>query len=211
MKTISIFSCIKEKLHYNSATSALGKSLKRQSRKLHEIKSLFEIIEQYVRSFYCLEKTVIYYISSYCAICLCFNIVFGCSNNRGESGMGDRIDVPPKGDNLLLVKGIMSGDAESVKKALLNGADPNFKFKKRPVILLIDQAPVLPGNSFISRDGSGGMYVHLKNHKNIIKLLMAHGANLNVIDDSGWTPLKQAKRHNEEEIVEILKENGAKN
>ena len=99
----------------------------------------------------------------------------------------------------------------SVKKALLNGANPNFKFKKRPVILLIDQAPVVPGNSFVSRDGSGGMYTHFKNHKNIIKLLISYNVNLNVTDDAGWTPLKQAEMHNEEEIVEMLKKNGAKN
>lgn len=44
----------------------------------------------------------------------------------------------------------------------------------------------------------------------VIKLLMAHGADVNARDKDGWTALKRAQKRGHKEIVELLKSHGAR-
>ncbi|HZG14693.1 MAG TPA: ankyrin repeat domain-containing protein [Candidatus Bathyarchaeia archaeon] len=53
--------------------------------------------------------------------------------------------------------------------------------------------------------GDGGT-----NHQEIVKLLLAHGANVNIADHDGVTPLQHAKRRGFREITEALTLAGAK-
>lgn len=50
-------------------------------------------------------------------------------------------------------------------------------------------------------------------HRELVELLITDGANINVEDENGWTPLRHATRKyrnvNDVEIIKILIENGA--
>ncbi len=48
-----------------------------------------------------------------------------------------------------------------------------------------------------------------RNSKEIIKLLIKKGANIEVKDDENWTPLMCAAHFNSKEVVELLLEKGA--
>lgn len=47
--------------------------------------------------------------------------------------------------------------------------------------------------------GDGG-----KNHQEIVNLLIEHGADVNLADSSGVTPLQHAKKHGYQEMVDVL-------
>lgn len=47
--------------------------------------------------------------------------------------------------------------------------------------------------------GNGG-----KNHQEIVNLLVEHGADVNLADRSGVTPLQHAKKHGYQEMVDVL-------
>lgn len=53
--------------------------------------------------------------------------------------------------------------------------------------------------------GDGGV-----NHTQIVKLLVSHGADVNLADSDGVTPLQHAKRHGYTEMISILEQAGAK-
>jgi|AraplaMF_Col_mLB_1032019.scaffolds.fasta_scaffold05381_2 uncharacterized protein len=53
--------------------------------------------------------------------------------------------------------------------------------------------------------GDGG-----KNHQEIVKLLIEHGADVNQADSSGVTPLQHAKKHGYQEMVDVLTNAGVK-
>ncbi|WP_268626825.1 ankyrin repeat domain-containing protein [Paenibacillus alvei] len=53
--------------------------------------------------------------------------------------------------------------------------------------------------------GDGG-----KNHQEIVKLLIEHGADVNLADSNGVTPLQHAKKHGYQEMVDVLTTAGGK-
>lgn len=53
--------------------------------------------------------------------------------------------------------------------------------------------------------GNGGV-----KHTQIVRLLVSHGADVNLADSDGVTPLQHAKRQNYPEIISILEQAGAK-
>lgn len=53
--------------------------------------------------------------------------------------------------------------------------------------------------------GDGG-----KNHQEIVKLLIEHGADVNLADSSGVTPLQHAKKHGYQGMVDVLTTAGGK-
>lgn len=53
--------------------------------------------------------------------------------------------------------------------------------------------------------GDGG-----KNHQEIVKLLIEHGADVNLADRNGVTPLQHAKKHEYHEMVDVLTNAGGK-
>ncbi|WP_172619686.1 ankyrin repeat domain-containing protein [Paenibacillus alvei] len=53
--------------------------------------------------------------------------------------------------------------------------------------------------------GDGG-----KNHQEIVNLLIEHGADVNLADSSGVTPLQHAKKHGYQEMVDVLTNAGVK-
>lgn len=46
-------------------------------------------------------------------------------------------------------------------------------------------------------------------HIELVKFLLESGADLNMVDDDGWTPLHYASRHGNFEIIELLLDLGA--
>jgi hypothetical protein len=48
------------------------------------------------------------------------------------------------------------------------------------------------------------------NDRQMVKLLLEHGADVNAKDKGGWTALKRAQKRGAKEIVELLKAHGAK-
>lgn len=53
--------------------------------------------------------------------------------------------------------------------------------------------------------GDGG-----KNHQAIVKLLIEHGADVNLADNDGVTPLQHAKKHGYQEMIDALTSAGGK-
>jgi ankyrin repeat protein len=49
-----------------------------------------------------------------------------------------------------------------------------------------------------------------RGHKEVVKLLLKKGADVNARDKDGWTALKNASYYGHKEIVELLKSYGAK-
>jgi ankyrin repeat protein len=50
----------------------------------------------------------------------------------------------------------------------------------------------------------------LRGHKDVAELLIAKGADVNVKNNQGRTPLSLAKKKGHNEIVELLRKHGAK-
>lgn len=70
------------------------------------------------------------------------------------------------------------------------------------------------GPSVINQRNKGGATsLHIacrEGNFDIVKILIENGANLNVVDNEGWSPLMRASLVGNEKIVEILLKNGAK-
>jgi ankyrin repeat protein len=49
-----------------------------------------------------------------------------------------------------------------------------------------------------------------RDHKNTVELLISKGADVNVKDNNGLTPLWWAKDRGSEEIVDLLRKHGAR-
>lgn len=140
---------------------------------------------------------------------------------------GANIDIRNNNqDNVLLYAGA-EGLLEIVKLAVEAGADTTLtnRFGGTALIPASDRGHVdivqeLLTNSDIDVDhindlhwtalleavilGDGG-----KNHQQIVQLLVKHGANVNISDREGVTPLEHAQRRGYKEIEHILKEAGA--
>jgi len=58
--------------------------------------------------------------------------------------------------------------------------------------------------------GTALMLAAQKGHKEVVKLLLKKGANVNAKNDLGWTALDFAAKEGYKEIVKLLKAYGAK-
>ncbi len=83
------------------------------------------------------------------------------------------------------------GNAEAVEALLESGADPNQTSD--------NALGVAPLHSALSAD-----------HRAVAKLLIAHGANVNLAGSEGWTPLHYAAHNGDMDSVKMLLEKGAK-
>ena len=111
-------------------------------------------------------------------------LVVGCGESQSPE--------PPtaKAPDIPLWKAAIKGDIEAVKKHLDAGADVNAK-----------------------DDQFGGTPLHhvtVKGHKEIAELLIAKGADVNVLDGGGYTPLDRAIKKNHPELADLLRKHGGK-
>ena len=65
------------------------------------------------------------------------------------------------------------------------------------------------GRAPLHRVSQGGQLVMAQSSLEIARLLVNSGANVNVTDDEGWTPLHAAARSGYRDIAELLLESGA--
>ncbi|RNB69616.1 ankyrin repeat domain-containing protein [Brevibacillus panacihumi] len=130
-------------------------------------------------------------------------------------------------DNPLLYAGA-EGKIDFVKAAIAAGADTTItnRFGGTALIPAADRGHVevvreLLANSDVDVNhvnnlgwtalleavilGDGG-----KNHQEIVKLLIDHGADVNLADHDGVTPLQHAKKRGYQEMIELLTNAGAK-
>lgn len=130
-------------------------------------------------------------------------------------------------DNPLLYAGA-EGKLDFVKAAIAAGADTTItnRFGGTALIPAADRGHVevvreLLANSDVDVNhinnlgwtalleavilGDGG-----KNHQEIVKLLIDHGANVNLADHDGVTPLQHAKKRGYQEMIELLTNAGGK-
>jgi len=118
--------------------------------------------------------------------------------------------APALQSNSALIGAIKAGDVQKVQALLEQGSDPNMTDSAgRPAITLIAQAPVVGRMHGMPTHGPEQQIDKHKNHREIVTLLVQHGAKVNVKDADGWTPLMQAKACEETELVSFLLHSGA--
>lgn len=86
------------------------------------------------------------------------------------------------------------GNTEVARMLLDAGADPNFVSKNR--------MRVTPLHSAVANRDATKAY-------DVATLLVKHGANVNVVQEGGWTPLQQAAAHGYARLVKFLLKEGA--
>ena len=104
--------------------------------------------------------------------------------DKSATATGSPAPVP----NAALFAAIRSADALAVQQALVSGADKNAKRNGTPAITLCVQA----------------------NQPAMVRLLASAGADLNIADAQGMTPLAHAQSKGVDEMVKLLLELGAK-
>ena len=87
-----------------------------------------------------------------------------------------------------LVAGVCSGNTRRVRSALRQGANPNARHRRRPVLIWAVQ----------------------EGHIDVARALVRSGASLERRDDCGFTPLDQAVGEGNLELVKFLLKAGAK-
>ena len=69
------------------------------------------------------------------------------------------------------------------------------------------------GANIEARDGSDRqtalVFAANRGHADVVRMLIAHGANINAQDDKGWTALSEASYRGRHDVVEFLLEKGA--
>ena len=118
--------------------------------------------------------------------------------------------VSPKSKNLNLITAIKAGDADRVKDLLDRGCDPNIADKNgEAAILLLKNAPAIKVESKQNDGKNDGTNKRYLNHEKIVRLLVEHGAKVNVRNEEGWTPLLQAHASHVLELANFLIKSGA--
>lgn len=131
---------------------------------------------------------------------------------------GAKLDLQNDRKETALTFAISSGFVEIAKLLIIRGADPNISF---PLALAIHSKHPDIAEMLISVEGIdlnaklplGGTALHLackKNYLYICEQLLANGANINIRDKFGETPLSVAVRLEREGIAKLLQENNAK-
>jgi hypothetical protein len=114
--------------------------------------------------------------------------------------------------NNQLVAAVRKGDTRAVAALLKQGANPNTTDKDGdPVIRLVTEAPVL--YSGVGMPANGGPCVSwtvYKGYEENVRLLVKYGANVNVRNRKGKTPLMQAWESGQGGIADFLERSGAK-
>ena len=118
--------------------------------------------------------------------------------------------IEAKADFNQLITAIKMGNVSEVKNLLDQGYDPNVTDSfGEPAILLITQSP---GIKFTKRQKAGKPVLQIKkhlHHEEIVRLLVSHGAIVNVHNSEGWTPLLQAQSCDELKLSAFLIKSGA--
>lgn len=87
-------------------------------------------------------------------------------------------------------RAIKEGDIEKVEKYLKAGVDPNLVV--------------------VASNGTTLLYeAVLQDHREIVKMLIAQGADVNAVYEDGYTPLRQAMEENNQELMKLLIAQGA--
>jgi ankyrin repeat protein len=131
---------------------------------------------------------------------------------------GANIDAPDQQGNTPIHESLMSGRTQIAQLLIKRGArfDANEmlhavvanQVADRDVIELL----VKKGADFNHRDENGDTPLHVAvkgDYRVLTKLLIAHGADVNAQDASDHTPLWYAIGHHNQEIITMLKKNGA--
>lgn len=87
------------------------------------------------------------------------------------------------------------GQADAARALLAGGAE----IKK----VMQSKVPYVPSNTALHAAVAGGP------HRDVIELLLSAGADVNMLDSNGHTPLHSAAFHNETELVSYLLAHGA--
>ena len=109
-----------------------------------------------------------------------------------------------------LIAAVRAGDSAQVRVALDRGANPNVRDSNGdPVITLAAQAPISSVVYGMLTTGGCQRYEHHKGFKETVAELIRHGANPNVMDHKGFTPLQYAARFDEGGAYTLLQRAGA--
>lgn len=103
--------------------------------------------------------------------------------------------------NTPLIDAVMNNNLESVKILVAHGADVNKGLYQTALSLAVQEARPIS-------DGKGGLEPFSAGRDIVIELLQ-HGADPNVMDTTGLTPLQMAEGHREADLVTALKDHGA--
>ena len=111
----------------------------------------------------------------------------------------------PEADRALL-KAAQDGNIVAVKKHLAAGADVNAKGWFKLTLHIVEGGNL---NKKTYTDWTPLHWAAYRDHKEIVELLIAEGADVNA-KDAGTTPLDVAEEFNLSELASILRKHGAK-
>lgn len=148
------------------------------------------------------------------------------SQNKKTTAKSTHTNTKMEGDSTMqpyeLMQAALDGNADTVKKALESGINPNISDGEgqRPLMLAaynghVDVMKMLitEGAKIDVADKSRRtplMFASTGPFPKAVKLLVDHGAEVNAIDNGeGWTPLMFAAAEGNTEVVKVLLEAGA--
>ena len=111
----------------------------------------------------------------------------------------------PEADRALL-EAAKDGNIKAVKQHLAAGADVNAKGWFKLTLHIVEGANV---NEETYNDWTPLHWAAYRDHKEIVELLIAEGADVNA-KDAGTTPLDVAEEFNLSELASILRKHGGK-